>query len=85
MRAHSKRYPPTGSKHKKLSQVAQTILARESSIEVDFTPAEELTQPKKKVARFAPNPGSFTVPLIEGSMSYGPFLYLVSISYILPS
>ncbi|KAJ1434129.1 hypothetical protein B484DRAFT_417597 [Ochromonadaceae sp. CCMP2298] len=25
-------------------------------MKVDFTPAEALTQPRKKVARFAPNP-----------------------------
>ena len=37
MRAYAKLYPPEGSIHKKFPEVAKTILAKENTIQVDFT------------------------------------------------
>lgn len=61
MRGHCKLHPPADSKHKKLSPAAQRILAKECVVVADFTVPQELLAPKKKIARFPPNPGMFTV------------------------
>lgn len=57
MRAHCKVHPPSNSKHKQLSSAAQHILARDCTIQADFTPPAALLAPRKKIARFPPNPG----------------------------
>eukprot|EP00428_Durinskia_dybowskii_P073042 CAMPEP_0170412942 /NCGR_PEP_ID=MMETSP0117_2-20130122/31250_1 /TAXON_ID=400756 /ORGANISM="Durinskia baltica, Strain CSIRO CS-38" /LENGTH=570 /DNA_ID=CAMNT_0010670691 /DNA_START=61 /DNA_END=1773 /DNA_ORIENTATION=- len=53
MRSHCKLHPPNS---KKLSEAAKRILAKECAVQADFTPAQILLGPKKKVARFPPNP-----------------------------
>jgi hypothetical protein len=40
MRGHCKLHPPSSSKHKKLSEAAQRILARECAVQADFTTPE---------------------------------------------
>eukprot|EP01032_Pedospumella_encystans_P028489 gene28489-32175_t len=56
MRAHCKKHPPSGSKSKKLSDAALRILAKECKVVADFTVPASLLEPKKKIARFPPNP-----------------------------
>lgn len=59
MRAHCKQHPPSGSKSKKLSEATLRILAKECKVVADFTVPPALLEPKKKIARFPPNPGEF--------------------------
>lgn len=59
MRGYCKLHPPLASKHKKVTPAAERILGRESVVQADFTTPQVLLGPKKKVARFPPNPGQF--------------------------
>jgi len=59
MRAHCKAHPPTDSRHKKLSEATKRILAKECKITADFTVPQVLLEPKKRIARFPPNPGEY--------------------------
>lgn len=65
MRAHCKAHPPTDSKHKKLSEATKRILAKECKIVADFTPVH--LEPKKRIARFPPNPGKYVCVFVSGN------------------
>jgi tRNA (guanine26-N2/guanine27-N2)-dimethyltransferase len=56
MRAYCKLNPPQRSALKTVSPTALAILAKESKTVVDFTLHDSLKGPRKKAARFAPNP-----------------------------
>jgi len=67
MRAWCREHPPEGSKHKKQSQAAVAILAKETTHTVSFRVSEEVKadhERRKKLAfaRFPPNPEDFWGP-----------------------
>lgn len=57
MRAFCKLNPPLGSKHRKNNSVADTILSKPITTNIDFTPVHSVLQSRAlDVARFPPNP-----------------------------